>query len=196
MVKNTHGGNRHKGFARKHTKSSGNNKLRIVEEDGEMYAIVTKMLGNNMIHCHCIDDVMRLGHIRGKFSGRRKGSHFITPGTWILVGLREWDVKIDTTKTTSKKLQECDILEIYDDSAKHRLIESIDEPWNILNAHDVGKMLSGGKMDDDELFTYTTEQDSERERLLAEINSTGTQRITLAIDTNEQTQEEINIDDI
>ena len=45
MVKNTHGGSGHKKFARKHTSGAKSNKLRISEDEGEIYAIVTKMLG-------------------------------------------------------------------------------------------------------------------------------------------------------
>jgi len=193
MVKNTHGGNRHKGFARKHTTSKETNKLRISEDDAEKYAIVTKMLGNNMFHCHCIDDVIRLGYIRGKFSGRRKSSHLICSGTWVLIGLREWDAKNENTKTGSGKikLQECDLLEVYDDTTKHRLIESVDNNWSILNSHDVSKMLTRHK-DDDVDIAFATEQDEERERLLEEINTNRSERIVL----NTQTEEEINIDDI
>jgi translation initiation factor 1A len=198
MVKNTHGGNRHKGFARKHTNVKESNKLRVSEDDAEIYAIVTKMCGNNMFHCHCIDDVTRLGHIRGKFSGRRKGGHFITPGTWILIGLREWDSKEDAkTASGKKKLQECDLLEVYDDTNKHRLIDNLDENWSILNAHDVGKKLTGEKDDGDDMFSFSNERDEERERLMAEINTTGSERIALRITENEQKEEEeINIDDI
>jgi len=196
MVKNTHGGNRHKGFARKHTTTKETNRLRVSEDPAEIYAIVTKMCGNNMFHCHCIDDVTRLVYIRGKFSGRRKGSHFISLGTWVLIGLREWDTKSDNTKTSSGKikLQECDLLEVYDDTTKHRLTESVDENWSILNSHDVSKMISRGKHDDDgDHIAFATEQDEERERLLEEINSSRGERIVF---TTEETQEEINIDDI
>ena len=60
MVKNTQGGSKHKHMARKHINAPKTNKLRVSEDIGEIYAIVTKMLGNGMFHCHCIDDVPRL----------------------------------------------------------------------------------------------------------------------------------------
>lgn len=194
MVKNTHGGNRHKGFARKHTTSKESNRLRVSEDDAEIYAIVTKMCGNNMFNCHCIDNISRLGYIRGKFSGRRKGSHFISVGTWVLIGLREWDTKTETKTGSGKiKLQECDLLEVYDDTMKHRLIENVDENWSILNANDISKSLSRRKDDDDDdHIAFATEQDEERERLLEEINTNRSERIVLTT----QTEEEINIDDI
>ena len=90
MPKNTQGGSSHKKFARKHNLGGFNkNKLRISEDEGELYAIVTKLLGNGMFHCHCIDDTLRLGHIRGKFSGRGKRDNMVEAGKWVLIGLRE-----------------------------------------------------------------------------------------------------------
>jgi initiation factor 1A len=77
MVKNTHGGSGHKKFGRKYTTSKHSSRLRISENEYEIYAIATKMLGNNMIHCHCIDGIPRLGHIRGKFTGRGKRDNMI-----------------------------------------------------------------------------------------------------------------------
>ena len=117
MPKNTQGGSSHKKFARKHNLGGFNkNKLRISEDEGELYAIVTKLLGNGMFHCHCIDDTLRLGHIRGKFSGRGKRDNMVEAGKWVLIGLREWDVPSEKTSmsltTASKKIQQCDLLEV------------------------------------------------------------------------------------
>ena len=92
MVKNTKGGSGHKKFAHKNTSGPKNNKLRISEDAGEMYAIVTKINGNSMFNCHCIDSVGRLGHIRGKFSGRGKRDNMVECGKWILIGLRQWNI--------------------------------------------------------------------------------------------------------
>ena len=46
MVKNTFGGNKSKGFARKHNSGKKDNILRVSTVDAEIYAIVTKMCGN------------------------------------------------------------------------------------------------------------------------------------------------------
>ena len=102
MVKNTHGGSGHKKFARKHTSGAKSNKLRISEDEGEIYAIVTKMLGNGMFHCHCIDGTIRLGHIRGKFTGRGKRDNLVESGKWLLIGLREWDLPSEKSCSISK----------------------------------------------------------------------------------------------
>lgn len=194
MVKNTHGGNRHKAFARKHSGPSESSRLRTCVEEGEVYAIVTKMLGNNMFHCHCIDNVVRLGHIRGKFSGRRKSGHMLSSGTWVLVGLREWDAPAKTTSSGKAKLSECDLLEVYDEASKDRLMEMERREWSILKMNDTSKSSTKEeKMVEDDYFTFATERDEEVDRLLGEMSSGNTSRIVF---TTEQKEEEINIDDI
>ena len=114
MVRNTQGGSSHKKFGRKYTTGAKSNKLRVSEDEGEIYAIVTKMLGNNMFHCFCIDGSIRLGHIRGKFTGRGKRDNMVDSGKWVLIGLREWDSGSASAATSTKaKLQQCDLLEVY-----------------------------------------------------------------------------------
>jgi initiation factor 1A len=199
MVKNTHGGNRHKAFARKHSGPAVSSRIRTSVEEGELYAIVTKMLGNNMFHCHCIDNVVRLGHIRGKFSGRRKSGHMLSSGTWILVGLREWDVDASKTMTSSgkTKLSECDLLEVYDEASKERLMELERREWNILKMNDVSRSSTKEeKMEEDGLFRFATDKDEEIDRLLGEMSSTNTTRIAFREEEKDQDNEEINIDDI
>jgi translation initiation factor 1A len=143
MVKNTHGGSGHKKFGRKYTVSKPSNRLRISENEYEIYAIATKMLGNNMIHCHCIDGVQRLGHIRGKFTGRGKRDNMIGSGTWLLIGVRTWDdpsVKESDSKK-KLKLQQCDILEVYSDSDKQNLKDTVDEEWIELDNNDISRAV-------------------------------------------------------
>jgi len=198
MVKNTHGGSGHKKFARKFTTPKSNNRLRISEDEGEIYAIVTKMLGNNMFHCFCMDNVLRLGHIRGKFTGRGKRDNMISPGSWILIGVREWD--LEKTITDSKaKLPQCDLLEVYTESDKERLTDSVSEDWNILMENDVSKTALTGMEKDNDIFKFSTDKDIEREKFIEEMNSSTAKRVTLKIqeiEQEEQEQEEINIDDI
>lgn len=196
MVKNTHGGNRHKAFARKHSSGTESSRIRTSVEEGELYAIVTKMLGNNMFHCHCIDNVVRLGHIRGKFSGRRKSGHMLSSGTWILVGLREWDISKTTSNSGKTKLPECDLLEVYDEASKERLMELERRDWNILKMNDVSRgSTKAERTEEDDIFTFSTERDEEVDRLLGEMNSANTTRIAFREEKKED-DEEINIDDI
>ena len=71
MVKNTQGGGKAKGLARKNNKIDYNKKLRLSDCDAEKYAIVRKVLGGDICDVICDDDVIRQGIIRGKFAGFR-----------------------------------------------------------------------------------------------------------------------------
>jgi initiation factor 1A len=106
MVKNTTGGTKTKGLARKHQSSSGDAKLRLPANELELVACVTKMLGNGMCEIHTNKDVRLIGHIRNKFRGRNKRTNMISSSMIVLIGLREWE-------NPSKN---CDILTTYDDS--------------------------------------------------------------------------------
>ena len=57
MVKNSFGGNKSKRTARKNVdnESSTARQLRLIEEPGECYAIVTKIHGGGMVEASCYD---------------------------------------------------------------------------------------------------------------------------------------------
>jgi translation initiation factor IF-1 len=191
--KNLHGGAGYKKFARKHnTSSSSNTFVRTSKDDNELYAIATKMLGNNMFQCHCIDNIVRICCIRGKFSGRNKRDNTIVPGTWILIGLREWE---NTTSLNNgiKKLQQCDLLEIYSGISKERLKELEHQNWSILNSNDLSKVDTLSKNDDSNDFEFITDRDEEIMRLNEEIKSNKTTIIKIVEETED---EDIDIDDI
>ena len=143
MVKNT-GGNKAKGFARKHTNGGKKDMLRVSEDEGEIYSVVTKMCGNSMFECMGIDRVSRLGHIRGKFSGKGKRDNIVQNGIWVLIGVREWDIKKDEGKkgieTKKAKLPQCDLLEVYNDSDKEKLRNEVAAEWKILVKNDPTKI--------------------------------------------------------
>lgn len=107
MVKNTHGGSKHKSQARKLVNAPQSNKLRLPECDEECFAIVTKMLGNGMCHVNLLhqNNILEniVCHIRGKFRGRNKKSNLISTSSIVLVGLRTWE----------KNVSACDLLDIY-----------------------------------------------------------------------------------
>jgi initiation factor 1A len=196
MGKNVHGGAGHKKFGRKHnTQSSGgssNTFVRTSSDPNEIYAIATKMLGNNMFHCHCIDNKVRLCHIRGRFAGRNKRDNVINAGTWILIGLRDWD-------SCGKKLQQCDLLEIYSESTKERLKDLDDRDWSVLHANDLSKVKTdsgagAGATDANDEFKFMTDRDEEIMRLTQEMKSSATKKITITETTDDY--EEINVDDI
>jgi len=98
MVKNS-GGCRTKGLARKLVNAPVSDRVRKIEEEGECYAIVSKMLGNGMCHVNILQDDNILPnivcHIRGKFRGRNKKANFVSVGTFVIVGLRTWEHTIN-----------------------------------------------------------------------------------------------------
>ncbi|KAJ3095097.1 Translation initiation factor 1A [Phlyctochytrium bullatum] len=59
----------------------------VFKEDGQEYALVTKMLGNGWVEANCCDGNKRLAHIRGAF--RKKV--WITVGDVVLLGLRDFE---------------------------------------------------------------------------------------------------------
>lgn len=163
MVKNTFGGNKHKSQARKFTNTKSSNKLRIAEEEGEIYCVVIKMLGNGMFYAHGIDGFKRLGHIRGKFSGRGKRDNNVEIGKWVLLGEREWD----SQKTKSnERIIKCDLLEVYNDLDKERLKDTVDAQWSVLVTEN-----TSNENNNDQLFQYINEKEEETQRILDELAS-------------------------
>lgn len=187
MVKNTTGGSKTKGQARKFATAPKSTTLRLSENNLELYSIVTKNLGNGMCHVLCIDNVTRLCHIRGKFRGRGKKDNFVGPGSWILIGLREWELD----KTHDKKLQNCDLLEVYDDADKNRLKTIVnDVNWSLFTINDTSRV--GRTEGDDDLFEFTDERAEEYRELIERQLASSARATTITLDDNQ----EINVDDI
>jgi initiation factor 1A len=103
MVKNTTGGSGHKSQARKLVSGKSSNIVRVSQESGEKYAIITKMLGNGMCNITTEDGETLLCHIRGKFRGRNKKTSIVSCNSIVLVGLRDWESVI----------KNCDLIEVY-----------------------------------------------------------------------------------
>jgi len=122
MVKNN-GGNKAKKFASK-TFSVVVKATRFASIEGEVYAVVTKMMGGNICEVLCIDGNLRQCIIRRKFSGKGKRDNLLYRGKWILVGLRDWE-------TSSKIKETCDLLEVYADHDKEKLIKNSKENFRI-----------------------------------------------------------------
>ena len=99
MVKNT-GGGKHKNLARKNLKGNtflGESRTRVIEFHGqEFYARVEKKFGGSVCDVVTHDNKKFKCHIRGKFSGRYKRSNNLDIGTFILVGLREFETEKKT----------------------------------------------------------------------------------------------------
>ena len=181
MVKNTTGGNKQKSQARKFSQpSKQSNKLRVVEDEGEEYAQVTSLLGNGMCYVEC-DGSVKLCIIRGKFRGRGKRDNIIKKGSWVLIGIREWE----NVPTDKKSHQKCDLLEVYSDYDKERL-KQLKGPWKQFVANDNAFSFS-----DEATFDFTDQADEEYVKLV------GTQRPQMTMTTvREDDGDEINVDDI
>jgi initiation factor 1A len=113
MVKNATGGNKSKKQARSSSYAPQQN-IRKAKEEGEIYAAVTKIFGGPNCLVMCNDGVSRSCIIRNKFKTKGKRDNNITVGSWILVGIRDWEVRSDGT-------QKCDLLEVYSHSEKDKL---------------------------------------------------------------------------
>jgi initiation factor 1A len=95
--------------------------VRTSTNSNEVYAVVEKKLGGGLLSVKCIDGIPRQCRIRGKFKSKKK--EFADVGSWILVGLYDFD------KTNSKG----DLLEIYTQKDVHDL-QKMDGNWHVLGA--------------------------------------------------------------
>lgn len=195
MVKNA-GGNKTKGQARKFASGGAKtDKLRLSEDACEVYAVVEKLLGNGMCHVLCHDGLTRLCHIRGKFRGRGKRDNTVGNGTWILVGLREWDIE----KKDETKMQNCDLLEVYQDRDRNELKTTVKNvKWRLFtkNDDDMNNMNDNNEDDDSDEefvgFTFAENKNEEIDKLIAaELASKG-EVTNIVMDNNDW----VNADDI
>jgi translation initiation factor 1A len=187
MVKNTTGGSKAKGQARKFTSVPSSQKLRISDNEFELYAQVSALLGNGMCHVLCIDGIQRLCHIRGKFRGRGKRDNIIGRGSWLLIGLREWESQ-DVSTLKKGKFQNCDLLEVYSENDKEKLKNTVKINWSSF-------------VDNDKKNTNTEKNEEEIEFI-----DEGTEEYASIIEAQASTQntnmivvdndEIINVDDI
>jgi len=97
------------------TISSTNKKVRLAEEEGEIYAVVTKLFGNGMFSANDPDGKERLCIMRNKFRGRSKHDNNVCLGTWVLIGEREFESSLKPKH---------DLLEVYSDIEKQKLKHS------------------------------------------------------------------------
>ena len=124
MVKNSSGGGKNKKLARKLTTPINTKKeaTRLSTNELEEYAIIKKIFGNGRCQTQTHSGLVIQCIIRNKFKGRSKRGNIISKGTYILVGLREWEC--------SSGYKTCDLLEIYDN-----------EDINVLNNQPLFKNL-------------------------------------------------------
>ena len=142
MVKNTKGGKNSKRMARKHVNEVSHKGIRYVREEGEMYATVTKHFGGQ---CEVVttDGTTRLCVLRGKFKGRQRRDNNITNGSWVMVGVRDWEARSDGKN-------KCDLLYVYNDIEKDLLKQNTS--MNLTELNKVSSQISGVSIDDNVEF--------------------------------------------
>lgn len=182
MVRNEGGGNKMKHLARKHVNGSSqqqaNKFLRVSQCKDEIYAYILRLLGNSMCMVKCVDGYERLCHIRGKFTGRSKRENALAQGTWVLIGLRQWDADKEfasKVSKTEKKIQKCDLLEIYSASEREKLRvqEKIFQDLVMEGNNSDGDGGSDGDGDDEFKTNYTVEFKDQKTLDYQEIISQG-----------------------
>jgi initiation factor 1A len=178
MVKNA-GGNKSKRQGRKFVNAPIQKSIRYATEDGELYAAVVKLMGGSHCEVMCIDGKTRMCVIRNKFKGRSKRDNLLTRGVWILVGIRDWEVR------SGDKLEKCDLLEVYSSSDKDKLKQ--DTSSNFTAILGIG---DDDRNDNDDYFefvddTTSTYQEAIENQLKVNYSS-----------VIEEQEEEIDIDDI
>ena len=146
MVKNATGGNKSKKQARSKSSAPQQN-IRKAKEEGEMYAAVTKIFGGPNCQVMCNDGVSRSCIIRNKFKTRGKRDNNIMVGSWILVGIRDWEVRSDGT-------QKCDLLEVYSHSEKDKLKQI--EVCDFKNLNSVSDSITDSKHKSEEQLEFSS----------------------------------------
>ena len=186
MVKNVNGGNKAKGFARKGF-GKKDSPLRISEDELEVYAQVSKVVGGSNCQVTTLDGTELLCHIRGKFRGRGKRDNFIGNGTWLLVGLRDWE-----KEPAPGKLLNCDVIEVYNDADKIRLKNNITNVnWSQFINNDM--KTSGAESIEESGIDFADEKTQEYMELIETQITAEQAGNSLTISDN---TEEIDVDDI
>jgi len=195
MVKNLKGGSGHKGQARKYASVSSSKKTRVSEDEMEVYACVTSLMGGAICSVKCVDGEDRMCIIRGKFrGGRGKRGNMLSRGTWVLVGIREWA----SESASEKESKKCDLLEVYNDADKQELRKVRGVHWDSIEVNDVvsGKPTGGGEFE----FSSSAHQSEYDELLKQSAGENMRLQIAPARDMpesgSEEGDDEINVDDI
>ena len=187
MVRNTAGGNKAKGYARKNF-AKKESPLRTSEDELEVYAHITKVHGGSSCEVTTLDETRLLCHIRGKFRGRGKRDNFIGNGTWLLVGLRSWE-----KEPSPGKLLNCDVIEVYNESDKIRLKNNITNVnWSSFVNYD---MKTSGALDNEGAdIEFADEKTQEYEELIESQIDSSQKGVNHIITTDDV--EEVDVDDI
>ena len=192
-----------KHLARKHVNGSSqqqaNKFLRVSQSPDEIYAYIVRLLGNSMCLVRCVDGYERLCHIRGKFTGRSKRENALSQGTWVLIGLRQWDADKEfasKVSKTEKNIQKCDLLEIYSSSEREKLRvqEKIFQDL-ITEGNSDGGGGSGNSSDDEFKTNHTVEFKDQKTLEYQEIIAQGGKLSRLTTTSYQDIYNQISDDD-
>lgn len=184
MVKNQFGGNKSKKMGRKFLNTSTvQKKLRLAEEEGEIYAVVTKILGNGMFYANDPEGIERLCVMRNKFKGRGKRDNSIALGTWVLIGIREFE------SCTKPK---CDLLEVYNEGERSRMKKIGDPIFSKLKSDHDGT-YGDDTVDGIDFTNDNTEKYKDLVTQLEDLSSTSNEQNTAIIMDSGET---VDVDDI
>ena len=165
MVKNT-GGNKTKGQARKFVQSESKKDTKMLRESEdplEIYCQVEKVLGNGMYNVICMDGKTRLCYSAGKFKGRNKKDNFVSLGSWLLIGLRAYEAG-----RNNKKLENCDLLEVYSDIEKEKLKTTVNQDWSVFIKNDEkNSFITKEVVKSSENYTFGDAKTAEYQQLMA-----------------------------
>lgn len=178
------GGKKGKRGGRKHINKPMHRGVRTVQEEGECYAVVKKLYGGANCEVLCDDGVTRLCVIRNKFRGRGRRDNMITGGKWIMVGIRDWEAR------AAGKPQKCDLLEVYSDNDKKRLISDHKGNWSLLSS------LDENKSQDLEIGDIVFDDSEENMEMEQEIKQQAKEQKTGRDQVLDQLGDFIDIDDI
>lgn len=167
MVKNS-GGNKSKKQGRKFLIPNITKKT-IMPQEGEMFATVIKMLGGQNCEVYGEDGKTRLCVIRNKFRGRSKQDNCIKLDSWIVVGVREWEVRQD-------KESKCDLIAVYDERDKEYL-----KSQNIERLKPLYKELDEKEKELENVVHFVRHQEVD---------------LDIVNEVNHEEEEDINFDDI
>jgi hypothetical protein len=183
MVKNTTGGGNAKKQGRKFQNNNKNTVLRKSEGKHELYAIVDKIFGNGINVYTCLGQSIWC-RVPGKFKGRNKRNNYFEVGSWVLVGIYEWE--------NEEEPKSCELLCIYDRNEIEELmitpgtnVKTLVAKTNEKNAEYGG---SAAATDEPEGFVFT-EHVVDKRTMFAD-TSGNEAVVSFAND------EEINIDDL
>lgn len=174
------GGKSRKGARNRQNDMTTQKATRYSNEESEVYACVTRLFGGPNCEVKCVDGKLRLCVIRSKFRGRGKRDNTLTSGTWVLIGLRDWESRTDG------KPAKCDLLEVYTASDKQCLKNTVkDVTWGNLSGIGVDPEIAS----DDEVDFVDQETDHYQDMV-----SGGSSCITFR--NSGSSDEEIDIDTI